>query len=293
MNINCDSNFQWFSINAISTVRNAQGLPSVVGFVQLFNAQQNASQPIEGFCSCFGNVKCLDDTPSSLVSFIDKKQNSPQYKLIVTDISPVKRVKVSADVQMTSDNDFPVLMNFVENYGVIFLATNSGNLYIYEITKGVLIVRCKISEDSLMFSSKNSATGGMIYISKSGKVISVDINKNNFLPFIMNCCKGVNGIMELCTNMAGRYALPGAENIFLNLFQNYMQNGQFAEAAKICRDTPGTTLRNLDTINKFKSLQGNPQPILVYFQTMMEKGKLNDVESVEMATPLVQQNRTD
>ena len=54
-----------------------------------------------------------------------------QYKIIVPDISPVKRVNVSDDVIMTTSD--------VENYGVLFLATNSGNLYVYEVSKGVLI----------------------------------------------------------------------------------------------------------------------------------------------------------
>ena len=43
----------------------------------------------------------------------------------------------------------------------------------------------------------------------------------------------------------------------------------------------------------FKQLQGNPQPVLIYFQTMMSQGKLNKVESIEMAQPLVQQGRAD
>ena len=184
-------------------------------------------------------------------------------------------------------------MNFVENFRLLFLATNSGTLYIYEVTKGILIFRCKISEDSLIFSSKNTATGGMMYINKSGKVINVDVDRNNFLPFVMNFCKNIPNIMEVCTSMAGRYGLPGAENIFLGLFKNYMSSGNYVEAAKICRNTPGDTLRNLDTINMFKSLQGNPAPILIYFQTILETGKLNGVESLEMAKTLVPQGRAD
>ena len=43
----------------------------------------------------------------------------------------------------------------------------------------------------------------------------------------------------------------------------------------------------------FKQLQGNPQPVLIYFQTMMSQGKLNKIESIEMAQPLVQQGRAD
>ena len=292
MNLTCDSNSQWYALSGISST-NIGGQPQVIGFIQLYNAQQNASQNIEGFAPSMRNVKCIDDNPCSVFCFIDKKQNNPNYKLLITDLSPGKRVKVAVDVQMAGGNDFPVLMDILERFGLIFLATNSGNLFIYEITKGILIFKCKVSEDSLLFSAHNSTTGGMMYINKSGKLLGVDVDRNNLLPFIMNFCKNQAGVMEVVTRMAARFNLPGAENIFMTAFKNFMQQGNYQEAAKIVAQTPGDTLRNINTINMFKQLQGNPQPVLIYFQTMMSQGKLNKVESLEMAQPLVQQGRTD
>jgi clathrin heavy chain len=87
MRLKASDNLQWFTLAGISAMRNNQGQNMVVGYIQLFNTQQNASQPIEGFCPCFGNVKCIDDTPSNLLSFVDKKANMNQYKIIVTALS--------------------------------------------------------------------------------------------------------------------------------------------------------------------------------------------------------------
>ena len=288
----CDSHNSWFALSAISSA-NVGGSPQVIGYIQLFNSQQNASQNIEGFAPAMRDVKCIDENDSSIFCFIDKKQNNPNYKLLITDVSPAKRVKAAMDIQMPMPNDFPVLMDILPKFGVIFLATNSGYLFIHEITKGILIFKCKVSEDSLLFSSINSNTGGMMYINKSGKLLGVDIDRNNLIPFMMNFCKNVPGIMEVITRMAARFNLPGAENIFMTAFKTFMQNGNYQEAAKIVAQTPGDTLRNINTINMFRQLQGNPQPILIYFQTMMSQGKLNKVESVEMAKPLVQQGRMD
>ena len=292
LNLVCDSHNSWYALSAISSI-NVGGAPQVVGFVQLYSAQQNVSQNIDGFAPAMKDVKCFDDNDCSIFCFIDKKQNNPNYKLLITDFSPNKRVKVASDVQMQMPNDFPVLMDILPRFGVIFLATNSGYLYIYEITKGIQIFKCKVSEDSLLFSAHNSTTGGMLYINKSGKLLGVDVDRNNLIPFILNFCKTVPGVMEVVTRMAARFNLPGAENIFMTAFKTFMQNGNYQEAAKIVAQTPGDTLRNINTINMFKQLQGNPQPILIYFQTMMSQGKLNKVESCEMAKPLVQQGRTD
>ena len=133
----------------------------------------------------------------------------------------------------------------------------------------------------------------ILLYNKGCKLLGVDVDRNNLLPFIMNFCKNQQGVMEVVTRMAARFNLPGAENIFMTAFKNFMQQGNYQEAAKIVAQTPGDTLRNSNTINMFKQLQGNPQPILIYFQTMMAQGRLNKIESIEMATTLVQQGRTD
>lgn len=75
-----------------------------------------------------------------------------------------------------------------------------------------------------------------------------------------------------------RYNLPGCDSLFTEQFNRCIISGDFQGAAKLAASAPGTLLRNSDTIAKFKSLQstpGQPQPILIYFQTLLEKGKLN------------------
>lgn len=52
--------------------------------------------------------------------------------------------------------------------------------------------------------------------------------------------------------MAGRYKLPGADNIFVEQFNRLLVAGDIANAAKIAASAPGTLLRNPETIAKFK-----------------------------------------
>lgn len=60
--------------------------------------------------------------------------------------------------------------------------------------------------------------------------------------------------------------------------------------------SPGTLLRNADTINKFKGLPqvpGQPQPLLIYFHKLLEKGKLNQLETIELCGPVLAQGKID
>ena len=94
----------------------------------------------------------------------------------------------------------------------------------------------------------------------------------------MNNCKHLPNIQQLVFTLAGRYSLPGVDNIFLSQFNNYVVSGDYGNAARIASMSPGNLLRNQETIAKFKSLPqnpGQPQPLLIYFQKLLEKGKLN------------------
>jgi clathrin heavy chain len=123
--------------------------------------------------------------------------------------------------------------------------------------------------------------------------MEANVVPQNLIPFIMNECKNLENVMEICTSLAQKYSLPGAEKMFENSFRSYIQSGNFAEAARICAESPGETLRNIETINLFRGFQGTPQPILVYFQTVMNKCKLNKVESIEIVKPLVSSGRKE
>lgn len=71
-------------------------------------------------------------------------------------------------------------------------------------------------------------------------------------------------------------------------------SGDYAGAANVAKDAPGTLLRNQETINKFKALPqapGSPAPILIYFNTLLQTTKLNAQESIELARPVIQQNK--
>lgn len=288
-----DKSLSWFSLAGISSFKDNSGKPVINGYIQLYNTGVSQSQSLEGFCPSFGNLKVKDDGVSQLFSFIEKKSNSSKYTLMINEVSGDKnKFKITCEINI-QEGDFPVSSNFVESYGLIFVTTNLGYLYIFEVSKGVLIFRCKASEEACLFSARNNKTGGMFYITKSGKLLSANIEKSNLIPFLMQYCKNIDGIMDICTSLAQRYEVPGAEKIFDSLFKNHMQSGNYEEAAKVCAMSPGTSLRNIDTINLFKSCQGNPSPILVYYQVIMSKGKLNEVESVEIAKPLVMQNKKD
>jgi len=116
------------------------------------------------------------------------------------------------------------------------------------------------------------------------------------LPHLLNSCGHIPNVQQLAFTIAGRYNLPGVDNIFLGQFNNFLINGDYQNAAKIASMSPGTLLRNEQTIQKFKSLPqmpGQPQALLIYFQKLLERGKLNKLETLELCGPVVAQGKID
>ena len=294
LDLNLDPSGQWYVLSGISASKEGDKV-KISGFVQLYSVSVGQSQQIDGFCGIFGQSKVIDDKETNnIFAFVEKKPNDTKYNLIVTEIGPQKRFKSVSEVSMQNDMDFPVVMQVVENYGLIFLITNAGFLYIYELTKLALIFRCKISDDSCIASARNSKTGGIYVINKKGKLISVNVDNNNLLPYIMNYGKNIDDVSGLSLKLASRFSLPGAEKIFMANFKNHFSQGNYQEAARAARDAPNDLLRNVETINLFKNAQsipGQQAPILVYYQTLMEKGRLNSIESMEIVKPLVIQKK--
>ena len=258
-----------------------------------------------GHCCTFGEALVHNDThKSTLFCFVERKAGEMNSRVHMTEISTLfnsyknsfnifllkapppegipKHKKVS-EITYSPDvpSDFPVFMHVALKYGVLYIMSKFGHLFLYELTTGSLLFRQSISQDSVFIGTKNSINDGVLVISKSGSLISAAIDEKSYISHLVTQCSyAIPDVNTVGLKLAARYSLPGCDNLFVDLFNNMLVNGNYQGAAKIASQAPGTLLRNPDTINKFKNLQsqpGQPQPILIYFQTLLEKGKLNGI----------------
>lgn len=125
-------------------------------------------------------------------------------------------------------------------------------------------------------------------INKSGQVLSVEVSRDKIIPYVLNKLSNV----PLAISLAGRGGFPGAENLLNQQFQTYLNQGDYTNAAKVAASSE--QLRTQDTINKLKHITPQPgqiSPILQYFSTLLDRGTLNKYESIELAKPVLQQDR--
>ena len=190
-------------------------------------------------------------------------------------------------------NDFPVTMVSSSKYDIVFMITKMGYLFMFDVHTARALYRARISTDTVFTACQQTSTGGILGTTiRKGQVLQVQVNEETLVPYIMNTLRD----NQLAISLAARMDLPGAEQLYMAEFERLMGAQDVAGAAKIAAKAPKGILRTPAVIARFQQIPsqpGQPQPVFQYFSTLLEKGKLNATESIELARPVLQQGRAN
>jgi clathrin heavy chain len=187
-------------------------------------------------------------------------------------------------------NDFPVAMQVSSKYKVIYLVTKYGFIHLYDLETGTTIFMNRISSDTIFTTAPDSASSGIVGVNRKGQVLAVSVDDTTLIPYLLQNPENA----ELAYKLASRAGLPGADSLYQQRFDQLLSSGDYQSAAKTAANSPQGFLRTPQTIEKFKSVpqqQGQLSVILQYFGMLLDKGKLNEHETLELARPVLQQNR--
>ncbi len=286
------TNFEssWFALCGVAQENNA-----IVGHIQLFSKARNISQPIQGHVCCFGKVRqqgasvdtqvfaCASRTPTGgnlHLLEIEHQPGAPAFQK--------KTVEVFFPAEIA--NDFPISIQISDFYGVVYILTKYGFIHVYDLESGKKIFLNRISSDPIFTAAKFDDNKGVITVNRAGAVLAVEIATDRVIPYILNNLADV----DLALSLASRSGLPGAEALFSQQFNQSLSSGDYQAAVKIAASS--AQMRTPETINRLKALPtapGQPAPILQYLVYLLDRGSLNQYESLELVRPLVMQNRIE
>jgi len=279
-------------------IKSEPGTQRIVGAMQLYSKEKNVSQPIAGHAAAFHSYMCEGyTTPSTLFTFANK--DAAGAKLHVIEVQPGSKPEgVAAFGKKNSDiffppeaaQDFPVAMQVSNKYNMIYMVTKFGYLHLYDLESATLVYMNRISAETIFVTSAHEASGGIVGVNRKGQVLCVTVDEANIVPYI---CKQLSNY-PLALRLAVKNNLPGAEQLFMQQFNNLMNQMDFKGAAKLAAESPQQVLRTPETIQRFQAAPTQPgqtSPILTYFASLLEKGKLNAMESIELAKPVIQQGK--
>jgi clathrin heavy chain len=273
---------------------------AVNGNMQLYNVDKKLSQPLQGHAATFATIKVPGrDDPAQLIVFHEKKADGSQEppKLFIREVgrdpakgAPFGVAPTVIPVPADAAADFPVSLAFDQKDEIAFMLTKMGYAYMFDCHSGKTMYRAKVTQDTVFVTCPQESTGAIFGITvRKGQVFRLQLNGPALVPYIVSTLRDT----DLALKMAGRLNLPGAENLFAAEFERLISSGQVAEAAKVVAAS-GNALRTPATIARFQQIPAEPNavpPVLQYFSTLLESGRLNEQESIEVAKPVLQQRR--
>lgn len=292
INYRADPSEEWLVLVGISNA----GEGRVAGNMQLYSTAKKISQAIEGHAACFATMN-LDGYPTTLFTFASKTAAGVS-RLHIIEVNADKKPagaprfgKKMEDIYYPPEmtGDFPIALQASSKYSIAYLITKMGYVHLYDLESGGALYMNRVSDTTMFVTAPQTSTGGVMGISRAGKVLAVNVVPEAIVPYVMNKLSDV----ELATRLASRNGFPGAENLFVEHFEELFRDGKYRDAALVAADSPGGSLRTPETIAKFKSApadESGRSVLLIYFQTLLDRGKLNQIEAVELGMQLVAKN---
>lgn len=271
---------------------------AVDGEMQLYSVQRGVSQCLQGHAGCFLNAKVREGgARAQLLAFAEKKPDTPA-RLFVMEVAKerggdaFKLAPQSIPYPADAPNDFPVSMVGSEKHDMLYMFTKGGLAFVFDVHTGSALFRNRASQTTVFVTCPNSRTGGVLGVTvQTGKVLHLTLNEAELVPFVMHKL----GNQGLALGLARRLGLAGAEDLYVSQFNSLLAANDVAGAARLAATSPRGFLRTRETIARFAALPqepGQPMPLMRYFSVVLEHGKLNALESVEVAKPVLQQNGT-
>ena len=138
-------------------------------------------------------------------------------------------------------NDFPVAMQVSKKHGIVYLVTKYGFIHLYDLESGACVYMNRISGETVFVTADHDATNGIIGVNKKGQVLSVNVDEQTIIPYILTTLNNT----DLAFKLASRANLPGADDLYVKKYQQLFQSGQFNEAAKVAANSPRVSIKDL------------------------------------------------
>ncbi|CAI7800276.1 unnamed protein product [Closterium sp. NIES-54] len=101
------------------------------------------------------------------------------------------------------------LIQVSAKFGLVYVVTKLGLLFVYDLESATAIYRNRISPDPIFLAADAPSVGGVYAVNLRGKVLLATVNEQAIVPFV----SGQLNSPELAISLARRMNLPGAENL--------------------------------------------------------------------------------
>lgn len=97
-------------------------------------------------------------------------------------------------------------MQVSEKHGIVYLVTKYGFIHLYDLESGACIYMNRISGETIFVTAEHESSHGIIGVNKKGQVLSVNVDEQTVVPYILNTLNNT----ELAFKLAVSQSLSGS-----------------------------------------------------------------------------------
>ena len=276
INYVASSDLKWLLLSGIK-----KGSNGIEGQMMLYSVEKKKPRAISGYTGTFADVTLEGQSqPVTVVAFTETKPGIRGRLQVMqvggrkAGVTPFRIKPVNIPYPAEAVNDFPIAMQASPKHDMVYMVTKSGYVYLFDIHSGTALFRQRFSQDPVFATCAHTSTSGVLCMTAGkGKVLSVSLNEQNLVPFVM---KVLNN-RSLALKLSSRLNLPGADDMYTQQFEALLAAGNIKGAAEIAARSPRGILRNAETIARFQKMPATPgqhPPVLQYVVFERESARI-------------------
>ena len=290
---------QWMMVVGVKKAP-APGQPPQ-GCMQLYSVARGGSQAISAHAGTFCTARLDGRTDTSILCVVVEHKpaagEKPGLRVIEVGradggaphrLGPIALPLPAGDAGAATD--FAVAVDVSKKHELVYVTTKLGYQYLFDLHSGGVIFRTRVSESPVFTTARHEASGGVIALTVgTGQVMLSTLNAEALVPYVRTTLRN----QEMALKLASRLGLAGADDVYKEEFDRLVAASDVEGAASLAARSPGTVLRNAETIELFQRMPatGPQPPVMKYFSIVMKRGRLNRIESLEIAKPAMAQGR--
>ena len=190
------------------------------------------------------------------------------------------------------ENDFPIRVIYNSVYKLLFIYTKFGFVFVVEPNSGSCIMNEKYSDSPIYLVTPSLDHSNHFILNRKGEIHESNISIESFF----NKCiqKGVDYFEPIGIFM-NNVSVDKQSEIYRNYFDKLKNSENHLEALLLVAKSGKPFLRTFEYLSSIKDFPNinETSALLEYFAIVLEDGKLNEVESLELVQLALNKKKLD
>ena len=179
------------------------------------------------------------------------------------------------------ENDFPIRVIYDSNFCLLFVYTKFGFVFAVEPHTGVCVMNEKYSDSPLYLITPSADNGNHFVLNRRGDIIQTSIEIDSFFS---KCIEKGLEFYESAGLIMDNLSYEKQKATYRHEFDKLKNNGLYQDALYLVAKSGKPFMRTFEYLSSIKDFPNvnDTSALLEYFAIILEDGRLNEVESLEL-----------